>query len=405
MKVEKRCSFCGRPESQVQRLLAGPNVYICNECIELYHDTLSEDQAIHFRDIKEDLPTPLELKRELDKYVIGQEPTKKAVAVSVYNHYKRIILGKSEGIELEKSNIMMIGPTGCGKTLIAKTLAKALDVPFAIVDATPITEAGYVGEDVENVLLKLIRAANFDIERAEKGIIYLDEVDKIGKKGPNVSITRDVSGEGVQQALLKILEGVEANVPPKGGRKHPYQDFIKIDTTNILFMAGGAFDGLEEIIRHRIESSAMGFGSKIESKNSKRIGEILSHANPEDLIQFGLIPEFIGRFPVFTTLNDLDEKALIDIMLEPKNSVVKQYQKLLEMDNIIIDFEHEALEAIAKKAMDRGTGARALKSVFEEVMIDIMFEAPSLENVERILITKEMVEDKHRAIEIVKQSA
>lgn len=405
MKVEKRCSFCGRPESQVQRLLAGPNVYICNECIELYHDTLSEDQAIHFRDIKEDLPTPLELKRELDKYVIGQEPTKKAVAVSVYNHYKRIMLGKSEGIELEKSNIMMIGPTGCGKTLIAKTLAKALDVPFAIVDATPITEAGYVGEDVENVLLKLIRAANFDIERAEKGIIYLDEVDKIGKKGPNVSITRDVSGEGVQQALLKILEGVEANVPPKGGRKHPYQDFIKIDTTNILFMAGGAFDGLEEIIRHRIESSAMGFGSKIESKNSKRIGEILSHANPEDLIQFGLIPEFIGRFPVFTTLNDLDEKALIDIMLEPKNSVVKQYQKLLEMDNIIIDFEHEALEAIAKKAMDRGTGARALKSVFEEVMIDIMFEAPSLENVERILITKEMVEDKHRAIEIVKQSA
>ncbi len=405
MKVEKRCSFCGRPESQVQRLLAGPNVYICNECIELYHDTLSEDQAIHFRDIKEDLPTPMDLKRELDKYVIGQEQTKKAVAVSVYNHYKRIMLGKSEGIELEKSNIMMIGPTGCGKTLIAKTLAKALDVPFAIVDATPITEAGYVGEDVENVLLKLIRAANFDIERAEKGIIYLDEVDKIGKKGPNVSITRDVSGEGVQQALLKILEGVEANVPPKGGRKHPYQDFIKIDTTNILFMAGGAFDGLEEIIRHRIESSAMGFGSKIESKHNKRIGEILSHANPEDLIQFGLIPEFIGRFPVFTTLNDLDEKALIDIMLEPKNSVVKQYQKLLEMDNIIIDFEHEALEAIAKKAMDRGTGARALKSVFEEVMIDIMFEAPSLENVERILITKEMVEDNHRAIEIVKQSA
>jgi ATP-dependent Clp protease ATP-binding subunit ClpX len=386
-------------------LLAGPNVYICNECIELYHDTLSEDQAIHFRDIKEDLPTPLELKRELDKYVIGQELTKKAVAVSVYNHYKRIMLGKSEGIELEKSNIMMIGPTGCGKTLIAKTLAKALDVPFAIVDATPITEAGYVGEDVENVLLKLIRAANFDIERAEKGIIYLDEVDKIGKKGPNVSITRDVSGEGVQQALLKILEGVEANVPPKGGRKHPYQDFIKIDTTNILFMAGGAFDGLEEIIRHRIESSAMGFGSKIESKNNKRIGEILSHANPEDLIQFGLIPEFIGRFPVFTTLNDLDEKALIDIMLEPKNSVVKQYQKLLEMDNIIIEYEREALEAIAKKAMDKGTGARALKSVFEEVMIDIMFEAPSLENVERIVITKEMVEDKHRAIEIVKQSA
>ncbi|HOO33861.1 MAG TPA: ATP-dependent Clp protease ATP-binding subunit ClpX [Thermotogota bacterium] len=405
MKVEKRCSFCGRPESQVQRLLAGPNVYICNECIELYHDTLAEDETILFKEIGEDLPTPIELKKEMDKYVIGQEHTKRSVAVAVYNHYKRIFAGKSEGVELEKSNIMMIGPTGCGKTLIAKTLAKALDVPFAIVDATPITEAGYVGEDVENVLLKLIRAANFDIEKAEKGIIYLDEVDKIGKKGHNVSITRDVSGEGVQQALLKIVEGTVANVPPKGGRKHPYQDFIKIDTTNILFIAGGAFDGLEEIIKHRIESASMGFGSKIESKKERRLGEILSNVTPDDLIQFGLIPEFIGRFPVSTTLSDLDEVALMKIMLEPKNSVVKQYQKLLEMDNIEIEFSDDALEAIAAKALKRGTGARALKSVFEEVMLDIMYEAPSLENVDKIVITKEMVEDREKTLEILKKSA
>jgi ATP-dependent Clp protease ATP-binding subunit ClpX len=300
---------------------------------------------------------------------------------------------------------MMLGPTGCGKTLIAKTLAKALDVPFAIVDATPITEAGYVGEDVENVLLKLIRAANFDIEKAEKGIIYLDEVDKIGKKGHNVSITRDVSGEGVQQALLKIVEGTVANVPPKGGRKHPYQDFIKIDTTNILFIAGGAFDGIEEIIKHRIESNSMGFGSKIESKNQKRLGEILSHVTPDDLIQFGLIPEFIGRFPVSTTLSDLDEEALVSIMLEPKNSVVKQYKKLLEMDNIEIDFSDDALEAIAAKAIKRGTGARALKSVLEEVMLDIMYEAPSLEDVDRIVITKEMVEDREKTLKVLKKSA